>query len=245
MKLKIEILRQKDSVSKPYLQSIEYEALPEDTVATLLTKLNAAPDLTDTNGDPVGKIHWQCSCLQKKCGACAMRINGIPRLACNTKLGEFKKGRLCLEPLRKFPTVRDLIVDRSVMMDQLKTIQNWLEQTAVHNEKAAELCYDASRCLQCGCCLEVCPNYTADGSFYGAAAFVPASKILSQLKKGNSQKLPENYRKSIYSGCGKSLSCHDICPAGIDVEQKLVNSNAVAVWKRYFNDKPGNSQQRI
>ena len=237
MKLKIEILRQNDRESKPYMQTLEYEAPPEDTVATLLTKLNAEADLTDIGGEPVGRIYWQCSCLQKKCGACAMRINGTPRLACDTKLGEFKKGRLCLEPRRKFPTVRDLIVDRSVMMDNLRTINNWLEQTAAHSEKASELCYDASRCLQCGCCLEVCPNFTADGSFYGAAAFVPASKILSQLKKDNEQKLPENYRKNIYKGCGKSLSCHDICPAGIDVEQKLANSNAVAVWKRYFVKK--------
>lgn len=237
MKLRIEILRRKDGASKPYLQTIEYEAPPEDTVATLLTKLNAEPDLTDISGEPVGKIHWQCSCLQKKCGACAMRINGTPRLACDTKLSEFKNGRLCLEPLRKFPTVRDLIVDRSVMTDNLKTIQNWLEQNAVHEDKAAELCYDASRCLQCGCCLEVCPNFTVDGGFYGAAAFVPASRILSQLKKDNAQGLPENYRKYVYGGCGKSLSCHDICPAGIDVEQKLANSNAVAVWKRFFKSK--------
>ena len=234
MKLIIEILRQKDRTSEPYRQTIAYEALPDDTVATLLNKLNAEPALTDTVGAPVGTIHWQCSCLQKKCGACAMRINGTPRLACDTKLGEFIKGRHCLEPLRKFPTVRDLIVDRSVMMDNLRAIGNWLEQPAVQTEKAAQLCYDASRCLQCGCCLEVCPNFTADGSFYGAAAFVPASKVLSQLKKENRQNLPQNYRKNIYSGCGKSLSCQDICPAGIDVEQKLVNSNAVAVWKRFF-----------
>ena len=62
-------------------------------------------------------------------------------------------------------------------------------------------------------------------------------KILSQLKKDNAQGLPENYRKYVYGGCGKSLSCHDICPAGIDVEQKLANSNAVAVWKRFFKSK--------
>ncbi|MEE1017834.1 MAG: 2Fe-2S iron-sulfur cluster-binding protein [Ruminococcus sp.] len=234
MKLTIDILRQKDSASAPYKQIIEFEALPDDTVTTLLNKINASDDLRDINGNPVGIIHWQCSCLQKKCGACAMRINGNPALACDTKLSTCKRGKLSLEPLRKFPTVRDLIVDRSLMMDNLRSIHNWLEQTAHHSKKAAELSYDASRCLQCGCCLEVCPNFMPDGDFYGAAAFVPASRILAQLEKSNPQELTALYQKNIYGGCGKSLSCHNICPAGIDVEQKLSNANAVAVWKRFF-----------
>ncbi|MEE1106001.1 MAG: 2Fe-2S iron-sulfur cluster-binding protein, partial [Ruminococcus sp.] len=159
MKLTIDILRQKDSASAPYKQTIELDARPDDTVATLLNTINARDDLKDINGEPVGTIHWQCSCLQKKCGACAMRINGDPALACDTKLSACKRGKLSLEPLRKFPTVRDLIVDRSLMMDNLRTIHNWLEQSAHHSGKAADLCYDASRCIQCGCCLEVCPNF--------------------------------------------------------------------------------------
>ncbi len=234
MKLTIDILRQKDSASAPYRQKIEYDALPDDTVATLLHQLNAEENLKDVEGNPVGQIHWQCSCLQKKCGACAMRINGVPALACDTKLAACKRGKLVLEPLKKFPTVRDLIVDRSLMMDNLISIHNWLEQAAHHTGKAAELCYDASRCLQCGCCLEVCPNFMPGGDFYGAAAFVPAARILSQLEKDHPQALADYYQKNIYSGCGKSLSCHHICPAGIDVEQKLSNANAAAVWKRFF-----------
>lgn len=234
MKLIIDILRQKDRASAPYKQIIEFEALPDDTVATLLNKINAEDGLKDIDGNPVGIIHWECSCLQKKCGACAMRINGTPSLACDTKLNTCNRGKISLEPLRKFPTVCDLIVDRSFMMDNLRSIHNWLEQSAYHSNKAAELSYDASRCLQCGCCLEVCPNFIQDGDFYGAAAFVPASRILAQLEKNDPHELSYYYKKNIYSGCGKSLSCHHICPAGIDVEQKLSNANAVAVWKRFF-----------
>ncbi len=234
MKLTIDILRQRNSMSEPYKQIIEFDALPDDTVATLLNKINAEAGLKDTQGNPVGFVHWQCSCLQKKCGACAMRINGAPALACDTKLCTCKHGKLSLEPLKKFPTVRDLIVDRSLMMDNLISIHNWLEQSAHHSKKASDLCYDASRCLQCGCCLEVCPNFLPGGDFYGAAAFVPASRILSQLERSYPRDLSGFYKKNVYGGCGKSLSCHNICPAGIDVEQKLSNANAVAVWKRFF-----------
>ena len=89
-------------------------------------------------------------------------------------------------------------------------------------------------CLQCGCCLEVCPNFYAGGKFYGMAAGIPASKLLAQLDKGKRKALAKQYDKHFYSGCGKSLSCKDICPAGIETDALMVNSNALAVFKRLF-----------
>ena len=163
-----------------------------------------------------------------------MRINGKPRLACDTKLGEFKNGVIVLEPLKKFPVITDLIVDRSVMMENLKSIGLWLEKEARHTKKGEDLAYEASRCLQCGCCLEVCPNFIPGEAFYSAASFVPTARVLSELPKKEKADIIDSYVDKVYKGCGKSLSCRDICPAQIDVEHLLVNNNAVAVWKRFL-----------
>ena len=163
-----------------------------------------------------------------------MVINGKPRLACDTKLSSCRNGRLRLEPLRKFPAVRDLMVDRSVMMENLRRIGMWLEENAVPSQKTEELAYEASRCLQCGCCLEVCPNFYAGGSFFSASAVVPSTRIIAELPGKSGYEILKNYRKNIYNGCGKSLSCSKVCPAEIDVQHLLVQSNAAAVWKRFF-----------
>lgn len=227
------IKRQNSFEAEAFYQTILCDCDAETNIATLLREINAE-EVLDIEGIPVGEIAWECSCLQKKCGACAMRINGVPRLACDTKIGDLKSKTVTLEPLKKFPVVRDLIVDRSVLRENLIALHNWLESEATKSRKTVDLAYDASRCIQCGCCLEVCPNFTAGESFFGAAAFVPASRILSQLPKGKKNDLVQEYGKHIYNGCGKSLSCHDICPVGIDVEHKLSNSNAVAVWKRFL-----------
>lgn len=222
MKLRLDILR-REAGGEPYLQSFPYETEDDaETVATALTRLN------ETLSRP---IRWECSCLQKKCGACAMVIDGRPVLACNARLADYK-GAVRIEPLRKFPVVADLIVDRSVLYENLKTLRVWLSGAAVTRERTWELSYESSRCLQCACCLEVCPNFAPGGAFAGTAAAAPLARLLSGLSKEALAETAKSYRTHFYNGCGKSLACRKICPAGIDIDHVLAASNAVAVWKR-------------
>jgi succinate dehydrogenase / fumarate reductase iron-sulfur subunit len=85
----------------------------------------------------------------------------------------------------------------------------------------------------CGCCLEVCPEFNSDHIFAGAVGSVNAYRILSQEQDSeHKNSLAEKYKKIFYEGCGKSLSCQNICPAGIEVDELTARSNAIAVWKR-------------
>lgn len=235
--MRIDILRRDGPDAAPYVQSFLYE--PADaaaTAATALAELNARTDLRDMDGKAAGPIRWECSCLQKKCGACAMLINGVPALACDARLSAFQK-TLRLEPLRKFPVVADLIVDRSVLYENLKAMRLWFADDAVMHDHAAEVGYEASRCLQCGCCLEVCPNFDPDGDFVGMAAAVPVSRLLAELPMSRREEIAGLWRRRVYAGCGKSLACRNICPAGIDIDRLLVNSNAAAIWKRLWKEE--------
>ena len=235
--MELEILRRASAEEPAYVQRFSYQ--PRDTaetVATALTRLNEQPELRDVTGAPAAPIRWACSCLQKKCGACAMVINGLPKLACDARLSAYRK-TIRLEPLRKFPVVADLIVDRSVLYRNLADMKLWLQSRAVMDEQAARIGYEASRCLQCGCCLEVCPNFSPEGPFAGMAAAVPLARLLEELPRGEKQALAETYRRRVYAGCGKSLACRNICPAKIPIDELLVNSNAIAVWKRLWKRK--------
>lgn len=236
MEVIIEIKRQEDIKSSAYFQSIRLTPKKENlTVASLLREINANPDIRDIEGEPVPYISWECSCLQKKCGACAILINGRPRLACDTFIRDYmKKDRLTLAPLSKFPIIKDLIVDRSTLYNNLRDIRNYLEEEVRLTDKNTDTAYEASRCLMCGCCLEVCPNFYVGGDFFGAASFVPATRLITATGRGGAEELKREYREHIYKGCGKSLACKDICPAGIDMDKMLSKSNEVAVWKSLF-----------
>lgn len=239
MKVILEIARRRAGESQSLIQRFAYET--DDTtksVATALIAINERSPLTDIDGIPAVPIRWECNCLQRKCGACAMIINGRPRLACDARLSELKES-IRLEPLKKFPVVEDLVVDRRIMYDNLSALKIWLETTDIHND-GGEISYEASRCLQCGCCLEVCPNFAAGGSFVGMAGAVPMTRLLAQLPKTRRKEWARLYRERIFEGCGKSLACQSVCPAGIEADKLLVNSNAMAVWKQLLKRNKDN-----
>ena len=238
MKIVFDILRRETPEGEPFRQKISYETKDErETVATALTRINDAAQsgagICDTEGNRVTPVRWEAGCLQKKCGACAMVINGRPRLACDAFLKEFKKGKVTLEPLSKFPVVADLLVDRSIMRENLKILQVWSSEAVSVKEKRVADAYDASSCLQCGCCLEVCPNFFAGGDFLGAAGFVPNARLLLEASKEERSRVKAAYEKHIHAGCGKSLACENICPAGIDIRRLLSRSNALALWRNH------------
>lgn len=229
----LEIWRQRSIKEKGCFRKYLYETDCESaTVASALSELNKKDTLTDMNGKITDKIVWECSCMQKKCGACAMVINGRPCLACDTKLYGNKSVRI--EPLRKFPIIADLMVNRDIIFDNLSKMKVWAEKEMIAADKKNDLMYEASRCLQCGCCLEVCPNFVSGGKFFGMSAMIPSSRLLTGLDKHTAADLRKQFGKRITDGCGKSFACRNICPAGIDIENLMARSDAVVLWSRFF-----------
>ena len=81
---------------------------------------------------------------------------------------------------------------------------------------------------------EIAKRVDPNGVFVGIAAMAPLSRLIAELPQEKRQEIYKTYRQRFFEGCGKSLACRNICPAGIDVDALLVNSNAIAVWKRFF-----------
>ena len=161
MVYQLKILRGAGNVR--FWQTFDSPCTCADSVARALEELNERTVLRDSAGQEAEPIAWECACLEKKCGACAMVIRGTPRLACATRLCEAadKGGCITLEPLKKFRRIRDLQVDRGEMFTALQEMELWLENDAelVEEERRA-LHYRAASCLMCGLCLEVCPNFS-------------------------------------------------------------------------------------
>ncbi|MBO4337396.1 MAG: succinate dehydrogenase/fumarate reductase iron-sulfur subunit [Lachnospiraceae bacterium] len=223
--MRVRVRRQASPVSNPYWQEFNYEKRDErTTVAGMLEELNYLDDLKDVSGNTAPRIQWERSCLQGMCGGCAMVINSRPALACETFLGDIKKNTIVLEPLRKFPVIADLIVDRSIIDEILKKESTFIEEFKGADPAEYDHMYAAGKCLKCGLCLEVCPNYSGGRSFYGAA-FANDCYLITSRSRTRDKALKESYKEHFARGCSKSLSCVDICPMKIPTLASISKMN--------------------
>ena len=186
----IKIKRQAAPDTAPYYSIAEYSGDGSISVADWLSAANADSFSAD-------RIAGDCACLERRCGACAMRINGRPALACAVLLRDaVRGGETVIEPLEKFPVIKDLAVDRSAMFapgaDRGVTAPN------------GRLKFSSAQCLMCGCCLDICPVYSAGGSFLGAAGIVH-------------KYLAGTLSSADLSPCLRCFACIRVCPQGIPI----------------------------
>jgi succinate dehydrogenase / fumarate reductase iron-sulfur subunit len=220
----VKIKRQAAPDAAPYWQSFVYDGNRHVTVSAVLDALNYTDDLFDSEGNAAPRIRWECSCLQSLCGGCAMVINGTPALACATYADAGKGEELVLEPLSKFPVVADLVVDRTVIHESLIRAQAFLDTPAARDARAHAHQYSVAKCLKCGLCLEVCPNYRAEGDFFGA---VLANESYLAASQSSNKKSPavKGYQTHFAAGCSKALSCESVCPMGIQTLTSILRMN--------------------
>ncbi len=222
--MRVKILRQQSADSEPYWEAFNYDGPLENSVAGVIDYLNYHDDIQNEKGEKTGRIIWDCACLQGLCGACAMVINGEPALACETFLKDIRGKELILEPLRKFPVVRDLSVDRSSIHENLMKTNIYIGRYQQSDPKGHEHQYLSAKCLKCGLCLEVCPNYVNGQNFFGAV-FANDCYLVASRNSGKAGDIKSVYGSHFGSACSKSLSCMDVCPVGIPTIASIAKMN--------------------
>ena len=64
------------------------------------------------DGKKTTPISYDSNCLEEICGSCAMLINGKARMACSALVDKLEQP-IRVEPMSKFPLVRDLKIGRA------------------------------------------------------------------------------------------------------------------------------------
>lgn len=222
--MRVKVLRQVSPGSKPYWETFEYDGPQTNSVGGVLDYLNYHDDIIDINGRKTTRIGWECSCLQGMCGSCAMVINGKPALACETFVRDLRGREIVIRPLTKFPVIHDLVVDRSSIHENLKKANVCIEQYHPSGDSDRIQQYTAAKCLKCGLCLEVCPNYVNGKTFFGAA-FANDCYLVMSRNRSKADMIGGIYAEHFGNACSKSLSCMDVCPMKIPTLSSIARLN--------------------
>lgn len=234
-------IRRKDSPeSDVYWEEFELPYRSGMNIISCLQEIQKRP--VNAKGKTTTPVVWDAACLEEVCGSCTMVINGRVRQACSTLVDNLSQP-ITIEPMTKFPTIRDLRVNRQKMFESLKRVKAWVPIDGTHdlgpgprmNPEDVAVGYELSRCMTCGCCLEACPQVNEKSDFMGAA-------IISQVRLFNmhptgamyaKERLDELMGKGGIGDCGNAQECVQVCPKEIP----LTTSIATVEWdmtKRMF-----------
>jgi succinate dehydrogenase / fumarate reductase, iron-sulfur subunit len=224
----IKIRRQTSPKSDPYWEEFALPWKPGMNVISSMMDIAANPITRD--GKPSRPITYDSNCLEEVCGSCAMRINGRARMACSALIDKLEQP-IRLEPLSKFPVVRDLAVDRSVLFENLKAVKAWVPVDGTYDlgpgprqsPRQQEEAYPLSRCISCCCCMEVCPQFNEQTNFVGAATIAQV-RLFNTHPTGAALKEDRLHALMGDGGiqeCGYAQNCVEICPKDIPLTNAI------------------------
>jgi succinate dehydrogenase / fumarate reductase, iron-sulfur subunit len=216
-----------------YWEEFELTRVPSANVISALMEIQRNP--VNIKGEKVSPIVWEQGCLEEVCGSCSMLINGKPRQACTALiekiLEESGSSTIVLAPFSKFPLVRDLIVDRSIMFDNLKKVHAWVDVDGLYakgpgpkiSQEKQEVMYSISKCMTCGCCVEACPQSNSHSKFVGPQ-IIAQVRFFNDNPTGSKQK---NVRLKALMGdggigdCGNAQNCQKVCPKHLPLTDSI------------------------
>ena len=240
-KVMVRVKRQQGPKDVPRWEEFALDWRPSMNVIICLRDIAERP--VTREGKATTPVSYESNCLEEVCGSCAMVINGKARMACSALVDSLEQP-IRLEPMTKFPVVRDLAVDRSVMFENLKRVKAWIPIDGTYDlgegpRMAPDLqtkAYPLSRCISCGSCLEVCPQVNEHNQFIGAA-------IISQVRLFNMhptgamharERLEAVMGPGGVADCANAQNCVQICPKDIPLTESIAEVNRQAIKQAIF-----------
>ena len=216
-----------------YWEEFELELKPFYNITSALMDIQKDP--INKKGERVTPVVWEQGCLELVCGSCSMLINGRPVQACvilvETLLQASGSDTITLAPFTTYPLIKDLIVNREDMFENLKKIQAWVEVDDSLDRgfgpkidpRVQEERYILSTCITCGCCNEACPQMNPNSKFLGPA-IISLVRLFNNHPTGKltaKERLIPMMEEGGVSDCGQAQNCVQVCPKEIPLTESI------------------------
>lgn len=191
-----------------------------------------------------GTLAFREACRMGVCGSCGMYINGRPRLACNTQVGELGR-RVTVSALPNHDVIKDLVSDLAPTFARHRAVRPYIirddhaemnQPTREYRQTPEELetYIQFSGCITCSLCLAACPiASTNDLAFLGPQALAQAYRYVADSRDAGVAA-----RAQVLSGPHGVVSCHlagacsEACPKGVDPALAIQFLNRVLLTGR-------------
>lgn len=178
-------------------------------------------------------LSFRCGCKSGVCGSCAVKVNGVERLACKV----FIKDDDLIEPLKNIEVIKDLIVNVShetFLINKTKSYINKNSNKEIKQENIEKIDLQ-SNCILCNSCFSSCPVYDVKDSFIGPFALSRALRYVNDEKLESNDEIISSIQTDGIWDCTLCSACTLVCPQGIDPKADIIQLQNISVQKGYTN----------
>lgn len=169
---------------KPYYDNVKISV---EQGVTILRAINYIKDHVDPS------LSYRFYCQAGICGSCAMKVNGVSKLACTTQVWDElenckEKDVVVIEPLANFKIIRDMTYEYTPVVDKLKKYISWVTPNLKQEDlgkkefiisEANFKKYDpASDCILCGSCYSECSMMTVHKEYISPLGLLKAYRMV-------------------------------------------------------------------
>ena len=221
--MNIKVLRFNSELNNPNFIS-EYQV----NKSNLLQALIEIKTINDNS------LTFRCGCKSGVCGSCAVRVNGIEKLACKTIINEND----LIEPIKNSPIIKDLVVDVSHETFLIGKMglsiddDNAVNKVTQEDIKKIDL---QSNCILCNSCYSSCPVYEVNKEFLGPFALTRAIRYVNDKKLVNKATILDSIQTNGIWDCTLCSACTLVCPQSIDPKADIMQLQNISVQNGYSN----------
>ena len=195
--------------------------------------------------DQANDLACRWNCKAGKCGSCSMEINGMPKLACMTRMNEYEGiDIITITSIKSFPIIRDLVPDVSWNYEQNQKITPFTPDKSKKDEKGYRMSQEDvdrvqefRKCIECYLCQNVCHvlrDHDRKDKFVGPRFMIRLAS-LDMHPLDTVDRIPE-IKKEYGSGmCNITRCCTEVCPEHINITDNGIIPLKERVVDRYYD----------
>jgi succinate dehydrogenase / fumarate reductase iron-sulfur subunit len=188
-------------------------------------------------------IRWNCKA--GKCGSCSAEINGRPKLMCMTRMSDMPSDQpVTVQPMKAFPTIRDLVTDVSVNYSVKKRIRKFkprppdaADGTWRIDQRDVDRVQEFRKCIECFLCQDVCHVLREHGlhnKFAGPRHMV-YSAALEMHPLDVEDRVNDLKEHQGIGFCNITKCCTTVCPEHITITDNAIIPLKERVADRYYD----------
>lgn len=183
-------------------------------------------------------LTFRCGCKSGVCGSCAVKVNGIEKLACRTKINQND----LIEPLSNINIIKDLVIDVShetFLLDKVKSYIDINSNKEINQEDIEKIDLQ-SNCILCNSCYSSCPIYSINKDFIGPFALTRALRYVDDKKLKDKKEILNNIQTNGIWDCTLCGACSLVCPQSIDPKADILKLQNISFQEGFSNPNLNN-----